>query len=178
MRNFKMFIRALAVISTILILSACSSTKSTDAGKYSDGESASSSDVSGKYMIDSGDLETFAKIPGSKVGARANDRVFFAFDSSIITAKGQSTLDKQVAWLKKNPNVDVVVEGHCDERGTREYNLALGERRAEAVKKYLISSGISSSRIQATSYGKERPAVVGSNSSAWAENRRGVTVIK
>ena len=177
MRNFKMLFRALAVISTVFILSACSSTKSTGSAKPT-GESASASKAAERFNVQSSDLETFAKIPGSKVGARANDRVFFAFDSSIIPAKGQSTLDKQAAWLKSNPGVNVIVEGHCDERGTREYNLALGERRAEAVKKYLVSSGVSSGRIQTTSYGKERPAVIGSNSASWAENRRGVTVIK
>ena len=172
-----MLFRALAVIATVFILSACSSTKSTDAGNAG-GVSASSSAAADRYSVKSNDLETFAKIPGSKVNARANDRVFFAFDSSIITGKGQATLDKQVSWLRSNPSVDVIVEGHCDERGTREYNLALGERRAQAVKKYLVSSGISSSRVQTTSYGKERPAVIGSTSAAWAENRRGVTVIK
>jgi peptidoglycan-associated lipoprotein len=173
-----MLIRALAVISTIFILSACSSTKENAAGKNQGADSASSSAIANKYSVDSNDLETFAKIPGSKVGARANDRVFFSFDSAVLTSKAQRTLDKQIGWLKRNSNVDVIVEGHCDERGTREYNLALGERRANAVKQYLVSSGISSGRIQATSFGKERPAVIGSNPAAWAENRRGVTVIK
>lgn len=172
-----MLIRALAVISTVFILSACSTTKS-GGNNASKGGSASAGAITEKYVVESGDLETFAKIPNSKVGARANDRVFFSFDSSVLSSAAQDTLDKQVSWLKRNSGVKVVVEGHCDERGTREYNLALGERRATAVKNYLVSSGVGSSRIQTTSYGKERPAVVGSNSAAWAENRRGVTVIK
>ncbi len=103
------------------------------------------------------------------------DRVFFDFDSSVINAEGQATLQKQAEWLKNN-STNVTVEGHCDERGTREYNLALGERRANAAKRYLVSLGVPANRIQTVSYGKERPAVVGSDESAWAQNRRAVTV--
>ena len=87
-------------------------------------------------------------------------------------------MQTQVKWLKKNDKVDVIVQGYCDERGTREYNLALGERRANAVKQYLISQGISANRISTISYGKERPAVLGSNEAAWAQNRRAITVVK
>ena len=105
------------------------------------------------------------------------DTVFFAFDSSSLSAEAQAALDTQVAWLKKHDDVNVIVQGHCDDRGTREYNLALGERRANAVKQYLVSQGIDESRISTISYGKERPAVLGSNEAAWAQNRRAVTVI-
>ena len=105
------------------------------------------------------------------------DRVFFDFDKSDIKAEGQTVLSRQADWLKRYPNVTVTVEGHCDERGTREYNLALGERRANAVRRALVALGIPQNRIQTISYGKERPAVVGSNEAAWAQNRRGVTVI-
>ncbi len=108
----------------------------------------------------------------------AEDRVFFAYDSSSISPDSAEILDSQVNWLKKHDNVDVVVQGYCDERGTREYNLALGERRANAVKQYLVSHGIDSSRISTISYGKERPAVLGSNEAAWAQNRRAVTVVQ
>ena len=96
---------------------------------------------------------------------------------SDLDSDAQELLQDQVAWLKQHSDVSVIVEGHCDERGTREYNLALGEKRAQAVKNYLISLGISSDRVSTISYGKERPAVVGSNDGAWAQNRRSVTIV-
>ena len=104
------------------------------------------------------------------------DRVFFATNESILTTASRETLRKQAAWLRKNSDVTVVLEGHADERGTREYNLALGERRANAAKDYLMTYGISSSRISVISYGKERPVDAGSNPLAWSKNRRSVTV--
>jgi len=109
--------------------------------------------------------------------ANAEDRVFFAFDSSAISADAADVLNSQAKWLKSHDNVKVVVQGYCDERGTREYNLALGERRANAVKQYLVSKGIAADRISTISYGKERPAVLGNNETAWAQNRRAVTVV-
>lgn len=105
------------------------------------------------------------------------DRVFFALDSSELSAEARSTLDRQAAWLNQYPQAQLRIEGHCDERGTREYNLALGDRRANAVRNYLVAQGISASRLDTISYGKERPAVVGSNEAAFAQNRRGVSVI-
>tara|TARA_Y100001935_G_scaffold250471_1_gene250681 strand:+ start:257 stop:796 length:540 start_codon:yes stop_codon:yes gene_type:complete len=104
------------------------------------------------------------------------DRVFFATNESILTTASRETLRKQAAWLRKNSNITVVLEGHADERGTREYNLALGERRANAAKDYLMTYGISSDRISVLSYGKERPVDSGSNPLAWSKNRRSVTV--
>jgi len=104
------------------------------------------------------------------------DRVFFATNESILTTRSRDTLRKQAAWLRKNPSINVVLEGHADERGTREYNLALGERRANAAKDYLMTYGVSSSRISVISYGKERPVDSGSNPLAWSKNRRAVTV--
>ena len=104
------------------------------------------------------------------------DRVFFATNESVLTTASRETLRKQAAWLRKNPDVTVVLEGHADERGTREYNLALGERRANAAKDYLMTYGISSSRASVISYGKERPVDSGSNPLAWSKNRRSVTV--
>ena len=105
------------------------------------------------------------------------DRVFFAFDSYALDESSRRTLDSQAAWLQRNPAVRVVIEGHCDERGTREYNLALGDRRANAVRDYLESRGVAASRMQTISWGKERPAVEGSYEEAWAQNRRAVTVV-
>ena len=104
------------------------------------------------------------------------DRVFFATNESVLTTASRETLRKQAAWLRKNSDINVVLEGHADERGTREYNLALGERRANAAKDYLMTYGVSSNRISVISYGKERPVDSGSNPLAWSKNRRSVTV--
>ena len=104
------------------------------------------------------------------------DRVFFATNETILTTASRDTLRKQAAWLRKNSSTSVVLEGHADERGTREYNLALGERRANSAKDYLMTYGISSDRISVISYGKERPIDSGSNPLAWSKNRRSVTV--
>jgi peptidoglycan-associated lipoprotein len=122
---------------------------------------------------------TGAVIPGSQqdLAQTAGDRVFFAFDRSDISSEGQQTIEHQAAWLQRYPNVTVTIEGHCDERGTREYNLALGERRADAVKNVLVAAGIPASRLSTISYGKERPIVPGSNEAAWAQNRVAITTV-
>jgi peptidoglycan-associated lipoprotein len=104
------------------------------------------------------------------------DRVFFATNETVLTTASRETLRKQAAWLRKNSKLTVVLEGHADERGTREYNLALGERRANSAKDYLMTYGISSGRISVLSYGKEKPVDSGSNPLAWSKNRRSVTV--
>ena len=104
------------------------------------------------------------------------DRVFFATNETVLTTASRETLRKQAAWLRKNSKINVVLEGHADERGTREYNLALGERRANSAKDYLMTYGISGNRISVISYGKERPVDSGSNPLAWSKNRRSVTV--
>jgi peptidoglycan-associated lipoprotein len=121
-----------------------------------------------------------APVPGSRADflqSVTSDRVFFALDSYSIDAEARRTLDAQADWLNRNPTVNVTIEGHADERGTREYNLALGDRRANAARDYLQSRGIAANRMQTISWGKERPAVDGSNESAWAQNRRAVTVV-
>ena len=104
------------------------------------------------------------------------DRVFFATNKSTLTTASRDTLRKQAAWMRKKKNLNFTIEGHADERGTREYNLALGERRANAVKDYLMTYGISGDRLSVISYGKERPVNVGSTPLAWSQNRRSVTV--
>ena len=119
-------------------------------------------------------------VPGSQEDFVANvaaDRVFFGFDQYNVDAEDQATLQSQAQWLQRNPAVRVTLEGHADERGTRDYNIALGERRANAAKNYLSSIGIDPNRIQVISYGKERPAEIGSTEEAYARNRRAVTVI-
>ena len=105
------------------------------------------------------------------------DRVLFDYDSSELSSEAKLTLDKQSRFLRVNSDLTFTIEGHCDERGTREYNLALGEKRATAVRDYLVIEGISPDRIRVISYGKEKPAVVGSNDMAWSKNRRAVTTI-
>jgi len=118
--------------------------------------------------------------PGSQEDLVANvgDRVFFDFDRSNIRADQRPVLDRQASWLQQYPQNTVTVEGHADERGTREYNLALGQRRASAARDVLVAGGVAGSRIQTISYGKDRPAALGSTEEAWAQNRRAVTVVR
>ena len=104
------------------------------------------------------------------------DRVFFATNESVLTTASRDTLRKQATWLRKNSDINIVIEGHADERGTREYNLALGERRANAARDYLMTYGISGKRISVISYGKEKPVNPASTPLAWSQNRRSVTV--
>jgi peptidoglycan-associated lipoprotein len=119
-------------------------------------------------------------LPGSQADflrSVGSDRVFFDTDSYSIDDEDRAVLDSQAAWLQRNPSVRVTIEGHCDERGTREYNLALGDRRANAAKNYLQSRGIAASRMTVISWGKERPDALGSDENSWARNRRAVTVL-
>ena len=120
-----------------------------------------------------------AGAPGSYQDFATNvgDRVFFETDSTELTEKAQATLDKQAAWLNQYSRYTFTVEGHADERGTREYNFALGARRGEATKNYLIAKGVSAARIKTISYGKERPVAVCNDISCWSQNRRAVTVL-
>jgi len=117
--------------------------------------------------------------PGSaqEFVANVGDRVFFDTDSSELSATAQATLDKQAAWLNQYSRYAFTIEGHADERGTREYNFALGDRRAEAAKNYLIAKGVAATRIKTISYGKERPVAVCNDISCWSQNRRAVTVL-
>jgi len=119
-------------------------------------------------------------VPGSRADFLAqagSDTILFDTDSYDVDSQDQAILTRQAQWLAKYPNVSVTLEGHCDERGTREYNLALGERRANAAKNFLVGAGVSASRISVISYGKERPVATGSDEESWAQNRRAVTVV-
>ena len=133
---------------------------------------SSSSTASAASNADNSALEA-ARAEMMSIG----DTVLFGYDSSQLSADAMATLDAQAALLNAKPSFRVKIEGHADERGTREYNLALGERRASATRDYLVAKGVDGSRIRIVSYGKERPAVVGSNEDAWAKNRRSVTVL-
>lgn len=166
-----MKLRILSIFAAASLLAACSSTpdnSGTGAGAGGTGAQPPVMSQSPSGVV-AGSVDDFLKNVG--------DRVFFDFDKSNLSAEAKATLDKQTAWLKQYPSWSITIEGHCDERGTREYNLALGERRANAVKQYLAAEGIAASRLKTISYGKERPAVLGSNEAAWAQNRRGVTVL-
>ena len=163
-----MNLRFLSLLAGVLLLAACADTTPTTSGAAGANAAGTPSTPS------SGSVQ-----PGTEQDLVQNvgDRVFFDYDKSDIKAEGRQVLQRQADWLKKYSNVTVTVEGHCDERGTREYNLALGERRATAVKKMLVALGVPANRVSTISYGKERPAVVGSNEAAYAQNRRGVTVV-
>ena len=113
----------------------------------------------------------------NELNTSVGDRVYFDTDGTNLNSQARTTLDRQIAWLNRYPTVRLIIEGHTDERGTREYNLALGDRRAAAVKNYLTDHGVAAGRLRTISYGKERPVAVGSNEAAWAQNRRAVSVI-
>ena len=172
-----MFYKFFITIFMVLFVAACATTPKDSADSSGSGSSSSGSDVSSEGTI----TETTGSgiVSGSQEDLIVNvgDRVFFGYDSSDLDSDALELLQDQVAWLKQNSDVSVTIEGHCDERGTREYNLALGEKRAQAVKNYLIGLGINPDRVSTISYGKERPAVVGSNDGAWAQNRRSVTIV-
>jgi peptidoglycan-associated lipoprotein len=161
-----MHARTIGLLGALLLFAACSSPPPPPPGPPGPPGGA-------------GGISSQSIVPGSQqdLEASAGDRVFFAFDRSDITPEAQQILARQADWLRRYPNVAVTIEGHCDERGTREYNLALGERRAQAVKNVLVASGIPASRISTISYGKERPIVVGSNEEAWAQNRVAITAV-
>ena len=172
-----MFYKFLLTILLSILISACTSTPKDTADASGSGSTTESSD-SVSNDSDSADSDSAEIQPGSQEDLIVNvgDRVFFDYNSSDLDSDAQELLQDQVAWIKQH-NVSITVEGHCDERGTREYNLALGEKRAQAVKNYLTSMGVQSSRVTTISYGKERPAVVGSNDGAWSQNRRSVTKV-
>ena len=176
----KILKNAFLVVMFGLIVTACATKKSvkttdstTSTTKAAETEKAVPIEKLGALM--QGDVYIGSDTVG-ELASGVPDRVFFATNEIILTTASRETLRKQAAWLRQNPDVTVVVEGHADERGTREYNLALGERRANAAKDYLMTYGVSSDRIKVLSYGKERPVDSGSNPLSWSKNRRSVTV--
>jgi peptidoglycan-associated lipoprotein len=156
-----MNIRILGTVAVVALLAACSNNPppptSTGSGATTSGP-----------------------VPGSEEDLVANvgDRVFFAFNASNLAPDAQATLDKQSGWLGKYPQVNVQVAGNCDDRGTEEYNLALGQRRANSSRDYLVAKGVAGSRISTISYGKDRPTAMGDNEQAWAQNRNTITSVR
>jgi peptidoglycan-associated lipoprotein len=164
-----MKLKLLVVAAAALALSACESAPEEEAATGAQTTTTTTTTQA---------APTTAVEPGSRedLVQQVGDRVFFGFDSSELTSEARNRVERLAAWMQQNPDVALTIEGHADERGTREYNLALGERRANAVRQYLIALGIAPSRLGTISYGKERPAVLGSNEAAWAQNRRAVFV--
>ena len=157
--------------------SGSSATTSTASSGSSDSSSSSSSSTSSSgASSDSTTTYSYDTDPKTAL-IKVGDRVLFGYDSSELDDDDRSVLDNQAKFLNQNPSLKVTIEGHCDERGTREYNLALGERRANSVKELLILNGINSNRIRTVSYGEEKPVVSGSNESAWSKNRRAVVKV-
>jgi peptidoglycan-associated lipoprotein len=153
----KIFKNGFLILVVSLVLTACATKKTETMGQ-----------LQGDVYTGSDSVEYLASgVP---------DRVFFATNETVLTTASRETLRKQATWLRKNSNINVVLEGHADERGTREYNLALGERRANSAKDYLMTYGVSSDRISVLSYGKEKPVDSGSNPLSWSKNRRSVSV--
>jgi peptidoglycan-associated lipoprotein len=169
-----------AAIAAALALTAGCGKKAPKQLPPPPGESADASADTGEDASSGGVGDE--ALPGSRGAFLAavgmgGDRVFFDTDQYDLDDRDRATLDAQAAWLQSNPGVRVTVEGHADERGTRDYNLALGDRRANAAKNYLAARGVSAGRMTVISYGKERPEALGSDETAWAQNRRAVTVL-
>ncbi|MGH7043702.1 MAG: peptidoglycan-associated lipoprotein Pal [Acetobacteraceae bacterium] len=158
-----MNIKILGAFAAVALLAACAQKPATTGMENGAGAAAA----------------TAGPAPGSEQDLVANvgDRVFYAFNRSVLTSADRATLDRQAGWLAKYPQVEVLVAGNCDDRGTEEYNLALGHRRANAAREYLAAKGVSASRIKTISYGKDRPVALGDNEQAWSQNRNAITSV-
>jgi peptidoglycan-associated lipoprotein len=168
--RFSIASKILAGFAGMLLLAACESTPETGGETTGSGGGGTTTAATTPSGPAAGSVEEFQQTVG--------DRVFFDFDKYDLKPEARAQLEQQAAWLKSYPQYSITVEGHADERGTREYNLALGERRATSVKNYLVALGLDPNRVTTISYGKERPEVLGSNEAAWAQNRRAVTTLQ
>lgn len=176
--------KKLVLAITLLTLIASSSCQSNNKNKVEEDfkieDNISSNQPLQPYETVNNEQDAIAinkQIPEKSQEIEVQDRIFFGYDSFETSAESKKILDTQVAWLKSDEKIKITIEGHCDERGTREYNLALGERRAESVKQYLIAEGINSNRVSVISYGKERPAFMGASEETFAKNRRAVVAV-
>jgi len=164
-------------LSAVLLLVSCQSKTKSDDLRTED-KAAAQVDTKGSYQTLEGEQQANAlnqQVPVQEI--EVQDRVLFGYDSADLNDETKKILDTQVSWLKSDAGIKITIEGHCDERGTREYNIALGEKRANAAKKYLTSNGVDAVRIKIISYGKERPAFFGTSEEILAKNRRAVTVV-
>jgi peptidoglycan-associated lipoprotein len=162
-----MNIKTWGAFAALALLAACSDTPAPASSTAATGTGATMTTTAGV-------------VPGSQEDLVANvgDRVFYAFDRSDLTPEDQGTLDRQSAWLGKYASNNVQIAGNCDERGTEEYNIALGQRRANAARDYLVAKGVAAGRITTISYGKDRPTALGSNEDAWRQNRNAITSVR
>ncbi len=158
--------KAIGFLAALALLGACSDNNTASTGAATGAGASASS--------------TGAAVPGSQQDLVANvgDRVFYAYDQTNLSSDARSTLDRQAQWLQRYPQVSIQMAGNTDERGTEEYNLALGQRRANAARDYLVAQGVSGARIHTISYGKERPAALGSDEQAYAQNRNAITSVQ
>lgn len=173
-------LKKLLTLSAVLLIISCQSKTKHDESKTEEDK------MSETVIEDKGSYQTLDEQQAAAMNQQAQtqiqeievqDRVLFGYDSAELTDESKKTLDTQVAWLKSDASIKITVEGHCDERGTREYNIALGEKRANSAKNYLVANGIDESRIKTISYGKERPAFFGATEESFAKNRRAVAVV-
>ena len=169
-----MILKTLAVAALVLAVSACAGDDESASG----GAAQAAADNNDRQVATAPMAPKYAPGSQDELNATIGDRVFFDTDRYNLTPEARATIGSWADWMQTNGNVAISIEGHCDERGTREYNLALGARRANAIKDYLGALGVSPSRISTVSFGKERPAVLGSNAEAWSQNRRGSVVVQ
>ncbi len=178
-----MTMRLLSLFAGVLFLAACQVAPEETAATGGGGQAVQATTQAPAQAPAQAVQPAPVPVPGPRPGSpedlvvNVGDRVFFDFDKYDLKPRAREVLERQATWLKRFPDVRIIVEGHCDERGTREYNLALGERRANAAKDYLVSLGVDPSRVRTISYGKERPVATGSNEASWRQNRRAVTTL-
>jgi len=172
--------RIVSLLAVLVLVTVAGCAKSNkDNGSIATDGSAANTAVTAPAPVE-GAANPGGPTPGTQQDLVVNvgDRVFFGYDKYDLSPEARATIEKEAQWLKTYPHINVSIEGHCDERGTREYNLALGEKRATAVRNYLVSLGIEASRLQTISYGKERPVCTDASETCWAQNRRGVLVVQ
>jgi len=178
-----MWNKFVGLFAVLLLVAACETTPDQSGDTSGTGDSTASSTGDGEMTTEvvpePMPAEPMGPVPGTidDFVVNVGDRVFFDLDKAVLNASAQRTLERQAAWLSQYPSVTILIEGHCDERGTREYNLALGDRRATSAKNYLVQLGVAPIRIETISYGKERPDAAGHSEGAWSQNRRGVSVV-
>jgi peptidoglycan-associated lipoprotein len=171
--EIRMYRKILGLFAAVVLLAGCETASTSSQGAAGGG--ATTTLGQGQTAV-----APVGAVPGSVEDLRVNvgDRIFYDFDRSDLKPEARAQIERWAAWLTRYPQRTVVIEGHCDERGTREYNLALGERRANSARQYLLSLGIAANRVTTISYGKERPTVPGNNEDAWSKNRRGVLDVR